>query len=185
MAEIRLRPFEPADSEALSAWYASDPQGLEDMMGTPLPDPLACTLAFNAILQRHAERRSIFLMAICDNRAIGCVIVTDLSPEGDKGRPHIYIVPDERRHSFSVARAGEQMAQQLGIQHFMISVDPNNRRSLLFVRRLGYTDIPHLIFRKELSPWPEQQKPRHTGFPSFSEDSVPLEAPSVAAQKAS
>ena len=100
MAEIRLRPFEPADSEALSAWYDSDPQGLESMMGTPLPDPLACTLAFNAILQRHAERRSIFLMAVCNDRAIGCVIVTDLSPEGDKGRPHIYIVPDERRHSF-------------------------------------------------------------------------------------
>jgi len=183
MAEIRLRPFEPADSEALSAWYVSDPKGLEDMMGTPLPDPLACTLAFNAILQHHAEGRSIFLMAVCDNRAIGCVIVTDLSPEGDKGRPHIYIVPDERRHSFAVARAGEQMAQQLGIQHFMISVDPNNRRSLLFAKRLGYTDIPHLILRKELAPWEISEHP--SGYQPSWEDSAPLEAPSVAAQKAS
>ena len=40
MAEIRLRPFEPADSPALSAWYDSDPQGLEAMMGTPLPELL-------------------------------------------------------------------------------------------------------------------------------------------------
>ena len=182
MAEIRLRPFEPADSPALSAWYDSDPQGLEAMMGTPLPDPLACTLAFNAILQRHAERRSIFLMAVCDDRAIGCVIVTDLSPEGDKGRPHIYIVPDERRHSFAVARAGEQTARQLGIQHFMISVDPKNRRSLLFAKRLGYTDIPHLILRKELAPWTQ---PQQDGLsPSLLEDSAPLDAASVAAQKA-
>ena len=110
MAEIRLRPFEPADSEALSLWYGRDPQGLEAMMGTPLPDPLACTLAFNDILQRHAERRSIFLMAVCDDRAIGCVIVSDLPPEWDKGRPHIYILPDERRHSFAVARVGERVA---------------------------------------------------------------------------
>lgn len=184
MAEIRLRPFEPADSEALSVWYGHDPQGLEALMGTPLPDPIGCTLAFNAILQHHAEGRSIFLMAVCDDRSIGCVIVSDLSSEWDKGRPHIYIVPDERRHSFAVARAGEQMAQQLGIQHFMISVDPKNRRSLLFAKRLGYTDIPHLILRKELAPWAESQKPLHTGFPSSSEDSAPLDAASVAAQKA-
>jgi len=182
MAEIRLRPFEPADSEALSVWYGHDPQGLEALMGTPLPDPLACTLAFNAILQRHAERRSIFLMAVCDDRSIGCVIVSDLSQEGDKGRPHIYIVPDERRHSFAVARAGEQMARQLGIQHFMISVDPNNRRSLLFAKRLGYMDIPYLILRKELPPWEISEHP--SGDQPSSEDSVPLDAPSVAAQKA-
>ena len=185
MAEIRLRPFEPADSEALSAWYGHDPQGLEDMMGTPLPDPLACTLAFNAILQHHQEARSIFLMAVCDDRAIGCVIVSDLSPEWDKGRPHIYIVPDERRHSFAVARVAENMARQLGIQHFVITIDPENRRALLFNKRLGYKKIPYLILRKELAPWVESQKPLHTGFQPSSEDSAPLEAPSVAAQKAS
>ena len=185
MAEIRLRPFEPADSPALSAWYDSDPQGLEAMMGTPLPDPLACTLAFNDILQRHAERRSIFLMAVCDDRAIGCVIVSDLPPEWDKGRPHIYILPDERRHSFAVAHVGEHTARQLGIRHFMISVDPENRRSLLFATRLGYTKIPHLILRKELPLWQEQEQPHHTGSPSSSVDSEPLEVPSVQVQKVS
>ena len=183
MAEIRLRPFEPADSEALSLWYGHDPKGLESMMGTPLPDPLACTLAFNTILQRHAERQSIFLMALCDDRPIGCVIVSDLSPEWDKGRPHIYILPEERRHSFAVARAGEQMAQQLGIRHFMISVDPENRRSLLFATRLGYTKIPHLILRKELPLWTQ---PQQDGlFPLRSVDSKDLEAPSVQVQKVS
>ena len=150
MATITLRPFGPDDPTTLAEWYEDDRTGLEAVMGVPLPDALDCTMAFNTLFQAQQEGRTIFRMADCDDRSVGFTLLSDLTPKGDAGRPHIYVVPAERRHSFAVAKEGESVVKQLGVRHLMASIDPENRRSRLFAKRLGYETVPHLILRKEL-----------------------------------
>ena len=150
MATITLRPFGPDAPPTLEGWSEHDRAGLEAVMGVPLPDALDCTMAFNTLFQAQQEGRTIFLMADCDDRSVGFTILSDVTPAGDAGRPHIYVVPAERRHSFTVAKEGEAVAKKLGVRHLMVSINPENRRSRLFAKRLGYETVPHLILRKEL-----------------------------------
>jgi RimJ/RimL family protein N-acetyltransferase len=184
MATITLRPFGPDDPTTLAEWYEHDPDGIAAMMGVGLPDQLASTIAFNRLLQMQQEGRTIFLMADCDDRPIGCTVVTDLPPERNVGRPHIYVAPAARRHSFAVARAGEQMASELGIRHFVVTVAPENRRSILFAKRLGYFDIPQIVLRKELPVWVQISDHPHGSQPSSGSEAVSA-VPSEPVPKAS
>lgn len=151
MSEISLRDYTVGDPPRVLEWYQKDRAGFESFMGASLPDELACTLAMNTLLQAVSSKRAIFLMVMCDDDTIGFTGVTNITPDLSFGQPHLYIAPPFRKHSVRAARRAEDEARKMGLKHFMISVEDDNRRGLAMAKHLRYHRIPRVAFTKELS----------------------------------
>ena len=150
MAEISFRLFNADDPARVVQWYQGDREGFSAFMGKDIPDELTCTLAMNTLLQGNAEGRGFFRMADCGDDTIGFVGLSNITPDGKYGQPHLYVAKDQRRYSFQVGRAAEKMAKGMGLEHFMITVEYDNRRGLSFAKRMGYEEIRRKCFMKEL-----------------------------------
>jgi RimJ/RimL family protein N-acetyltransferase len=150
MAEISFRPFADEDPSRVVKWYQEDREGFSAFMGKDIPDEFACTLAMNTILQGDVEGRGVFRMADCGDETVGFVGLSNVTPDRKYGQPHLYVAKKQRRHSFRVGRAAEKLAKELGLRHFMITVEYDNRRGLSFAKRMGYEEIRRKSFMKEL-----------------------------------
>jgi hypothetical protein len=150
MSEISLRDYAADDPPRVLKWYQKDRSGFESFMGASLPDELACTLAMNTLLQAASNGLAIFRMVACDDDTIGFTGVTNITPDLRFGQPHLYIAPPFRRHSVRAARRSEDEARKVGLKHFMISVEDDNRRGLAMAKHLRYQKVPRVTFTKEL-----------------------------------
>lgn len=119
-------------------------------MGKSIPDELACTLTMNTLLQDAQQGRALFAMVDHKEKTIGFTGLTNMTPNGEFGQPHIYIEPDSRRYSLKAARAAEKYCAQIGVKHFMISVDFDNKRGLALAKTLGFNEVQRKAFLKEL-----------------------------------
>jgi len=150
MAEISFRPFDAEDPSRVVAWYRGDREGFSSFMGTDIPDEFTCTLSLNTILQGNAEGRGVFRMADRGDDTIGFVGLSNVTPDRKYGQPHLYVAKDHRRYSFRVGRAAEELAKELGLRYFMITVEYDNHRAISFAKRMGYEEIQRTSFMKEL-----------------------------------
>jgi hypothetical protein len=150
MSDILLRSYGVGDPPRIVKWYAKDRKGFESFMGQVVPDELACTMAITSLLNAVNNNVALFYMIDHGDQTIGFTGLTNITPSRDFGQPHIYIEPDSRRYSLQAARAAENHAVQIGIKHFMISVDYDNQRGLALVKKLGFNEVQRKAFLKEL-----------------------------------
>ena len=153
MAELTLRPFNAEDSTHLSAWYEEDREGFEQLLGIAVPDTLACTLAFNTLLQQQQTGQTFVQTIDRGDAPIGLAILTEISPDQTVARPHLYIAPSQRRYSLRAAKIAEDWAKNAGFTGFYTTVRGDNRRALSLARRLGYQGQTQVILMKELEAW--------------------------------
>ena len=150
MSDILLRSYDVGDPPRIIKWYGRDREGFESFMGQVIPDELACTMAITSLLNAVNNNVALFYMIDHGDQTIGFTGLTNITPSRDFGQPHIYIEPDSRRYSLQAARAAENHAVQIGIKHFMISVDYDNQRGLALVKKLGFNEVQRKAFLKEL-----------------------------------
>jgi hypothetical protein len=151
ISEIRFRDYAVGDPPRIIAWYKADREGFESFMGQAIPDELACTLTMNSLF--HAVQQGLALFAMVDHgeETIGFTGLTNVSPDRTFGQPHLYIAPPARRYSVRVAKAAERHVANLGVKHFMASVERDNRRGLALMKRLGFQEVQRKAFLKEIS----------------------------------
>jgi RimJ/RimL family protein N-acetyltransferase len=150
-AELRLRHYATGDPPRVLRWYEADRKGFEAFMGTTLPDGVALTIAMTALLQAASNQQALFQMIDSGSETIGFTGLTNMTPDRSFGQPHLYIAPPYRRQSLAAAQFAERHAQELGVKHFLISVDTDNPRGLALAKRLHYVEVPRRTFLKELS----------------------------------
>ena len=151
MPDITLRQFKADDSPMIIDWFQGDREGFEQLMGVVLPDDLTCTMAVTSLLNAQEEGHAIVRMVDRGDDTIGAAILTEFAPDQGTARPHLYVIPSERKHSIKVARASESFAKSLGISSLLTTISHNNKRALALVRRLGDGVVPQALLVKELS----------------------------------
>ena len=131
-------------------WYQQDRKGIEQFFGVTLPKERDYVDAFNMLFEQQRAFTARILMAERDDQAVGFLVLTDIPPSLEYGRGHIYVAPDERRHSLDVMRAGVAEAKAMGLTFIFQQVQSSNRAALTLGKRVGFVDSGTLTLRKEL-----------------------------------
>jgi hypothetical protein len=150
MSQITLRAYGIGDPARIVEWYEQDRTGFESFMGTDIPNALSCTMAITSLLNAVNNNIALFYMIDHGDKTIGFTGLTNVTPNGDFGQPHIYIEKGSRRHSIKAARASEKHAVSIGVKHFMISVENSNKRGLALAKYMGFNEVHRKAFLKEL-----------------------------------
>jgi len=149
MPECTLRAFVPADGEWLREWYRVDQPGMQLVMGTPIPTEAECVTAFNAIFEAVGTGRSQFWMVDCDDEPLGFFVLTDIQPEHRAASVHIFIDPEQRRHSLRAAQAAEMAFTLAGFRR--LGVITRSRAAHALAKRMGFRPPVAAVLTKNLT----------------------------------
>jgi len=145
-----LRPFNAWDEAIVMSWLEKDKPGLEEVFGAPLPTKEAFVEIFAHLFEAQQEFKARLLLVEYDGAPIGFVAVTEIPPNMDYAKGHIFIEPAHRRHSLAAIQAGVDEAKRMGLKALFLTIFETNRAALLLAKRAGFQPTGVVTFKQEL-----------------------------------
>lgn len=151
-AAIRVRAGVDADAAAIVAFNRAMARETEDK---DLPEAVVAP-GVRAVLDEPA--RGFYLVAECDSRVVGCLMVTYEWSDWRNGMfwwiQSVYVKPEFRRHGI-YRRLYEHVRERAraagGVCGFRLYVDKSNHRARQAYASLGMSETAYLMYEEELS----------------------------------
>ena len=147
---MNLRAFTEQDSAEVMGWLEKDTPGLEAVFGVKLPSKEHFVEAFSMLFEAQARFEVRLLMIEQDAQPIGFMALTDIAPQLEYGKGHMFIAPDKRRYSLAATRAGVEEARQMGLKALFLNLFEGNRAAISLGKRAGFKSTGVVTLKKEL-----------------------------------